>query len=37
MKSTKDLVVQISGGASGLGEATTSNIHATGSKVSIAD
>ena len=37
MKLTKDLVVFITGGASGLGEETAREIHAAGCKVAIAD
>ena len=37
MKITKDLVFFITGGASGLGEATVREIHALGARVAIAD
>lgn len=37
MKITKDLVFFITGGASGLGEATVREIHAAGASVAIAD
>jgi 3-hydroxyacyl-CoA dehydrogenase/3-hydroxy-2-methylbutyryl-CoA dehydrogenase len=37
MKLTKDLVVFITGGASGLGEATVREIHASGCKIGVAD
>jgi NAD(P)-dependent dehydrogenase (short-subunit alcohol dehydrogenase family) len=37
MKLTKDLVIFITGGASGLGEATVREVHAAGCKVGVAD
>ncbi len=37
MKIIKDLVFFITGGASGLGEATVREIHALGANVAIAD
>ena len=37
MKITGDLVFFITGGASGLGEATVRDIHAMGAKVAVAD
>ena len=37
MKLTKDMVVFITGGASGLGEATVRDLHAVGCKVVVAD
>ena len=37
MKITSDIIFFITGGASGLGEATVRQLHAAGAKVSIAD
>ena len=37
MKITKDMVIFITGGASGLGEATTRHFYSFGCKVAIAD
>ena len=37
MKITPDLVIFITGGASGLGEATARHMHSLGAKVAIAD
>ena len=37
MKISSDLVVFITGGASGLGEATVRRLHSQGAKIAVAD